>query len=164
MVHRELLTKVLPHSNMWSMESYWWNYYPIQICGPWRVTDESVTPFKYVVHGELVTKVLPHSNMWFMESYWRKYYPIQICGSWRVSDESITKSITPFKYVVHGELVTKVLPHSNIWLMESYWRKYYPIQICGSWRVTDESITPFKYVVHGELVMKVLPHMWFMES
>jgi hypothetical protein len=35
--------------------------------GSWRVTDESVTPFKYVVHGELLTKALPLSNMWFME-------------------------------------------------------------------------------------------------
>ena len=62
----------------------------------------------------------------------------------------INESVTPFKYVFHGELVMKVLP----------------IQICGSWRVSDESVTPFKYVVHGELVMKLLPHsnMWFMES
>jgi hypothetical protein len=72
------------------MESYWRRYYPIQIYGSWRVTDESITPYKYVVHGELLAKVLPHSNMWFMESYWRKYYRIQICGSWRVSDESVS--------------------------------------------------------------------------
>jgi hypothetical protein len=116
--HGELVKKVLPHSNMWFMESYWRKYYPIQICGSWSVSDEGVTPFKYVVHGELVMKVLPHSNMWFMESYWRKYYPIQICGSWRVSDESVT----PFKYVVHRELLTRVTPSSltlhepHIWM------------------------------------------------
>jgi hypothetical protein len=46
-----------------------WGNYPIQICGSWRVSDESITPFKYVVHGELLMKVFPHSNMRFMESY-----------------------------------------------------------------------------------------------
>jgi hypothetical protein len=61
------------------------------------------------------------------------------------------------------------LSHTVMWLMESYWRKYYPIQIMWfmvSYWVTDESITPFKYVVHGVLVMKVLPHsnMWIMQS
>ena len=174
--------KFYPYWIVWFMESYWRRCYSIQLCGSWRITDESVTPFNYVVHGELVMKVLPHliifSNMLFMETYWRKFYPywimwimesywrrcysIHVCGSWRITDESVT----PFKYVVHGELLTKVLPHSNMLFMESYWWKYYPIQICGSWRVTDESVTPFKYVVHGEIVMKVLPHanMWFMEN
>jgi hypothetical protein len=48
-------------------------------------------------------------------------------------------------YVDHGELLTKVLLHSCMWFMENYWRKCYPIQICCSWRVTDESVIPFKY-------------------
>jgi hypothetical protein len=139
---------------MWSMESQWWKCYPIQLCGSWRVTDESITPFKYVVHGELMPKVLHHSNMWFMESYWRKYYPIQICGSWRVTEESIT----PFKYVVYGESVMKVLPHSNMWFMESYWREYYPIQ--GN---TFFSNSPWTTYLNGVILSSVTlhePHIW----
>ena len=172
MVHGELLTKVLPHSIMWFKESYWrkcypywivWLmkllYYPIQICGSWRVTDESITPFKYVVHGELrkwivwFMKVLPHSIMWFVENYWRKCYPIQLYGS----GELLTKVLPLLNYVVHGELLTKVLLHSCMWFVESYWRKCYSIQLCGSWRVTDES---------GKFRKNVLSHsiVWFMES
>jgi hypothetical protein len=38
------------------------------------------------------------------------FSPIELCGSWRVTDEGVT----PFMYVVDGELLTKVLPHSNM--------------------------------------------------
>jgi hypothetical protein len=111
----------------------------IWMCGSWRVTDGSVTPFKYVVHGELLTKVLSHSNMWFMESYWRKCYPIQICGSWRVTDESVT----PFKYVVHGELLTKVLhifEWGNTFVSNSPWTTYLNVVTLSSLTLREPHI------------------------
>jgi hypothetical protein len=92
-VHGDLLTKVLPLLN-------------------------------YVDHGELLTKVLLHSIMWFVENYWRKCYPIQLCGSWRVSDESVTTFDYFFKYVVHGDLLTKVLPLGNTFVSNSPWTTY----------------------------------------
>jgi hypothetical protein len=62
--------------------------------GNTRVTDESITAFKYVVHGELVMKVLPLLN-----------YVVQ--------RELLTKVLSLLNCVVHGELLTKVLLHSR---------------------------------------------------
>jgi hypothetical protein len=36
-----------------------------------------------------------------------------------VIDITFDENITPFKYLVHGVIVMKVLPHANMWFMES---------------------------------------------
>ena len=61
---------------------------PIELFGSWGVTDESVTPFNYVVRGDLLTKCfiqfryVVHGTIYpiqldFIGNNGRKLYPIQ---------------------------------------------------------------------------------------